>query len=43
MQNETKDGDVIEIQPKSLGTTELYPNVKLKFEFKLKFKFKLKL
>lgn len=27
IQTEAKDGDVIDIQPKSLGTTELYPNV----------------
>lgn len=27
IQNEAKDGDVIDIQPKNLGTTELYPNV----------------
>jgi hypothetical protein len=27
IQNESKDGEVIDIQPKSLGTTELYPNV----------------
>jgi hypothetical protein len=27
IQIEAKDGEVIDIQPKSLGTTELYPNV----------------
>lgn len=27
IQTESKDGDVIDLQPKSLGTTELYPNV----------------
>jgi len=27
IQNESKDGETIDIQPKSLGTTELYPNV----------------
>ncbi len=31
IQTEAKDGDVIDIQPKSLGTTELYPNVKKLF------------
>lgn len=29
IQNETKDGDLIDIQAKNLGTTELFPNVKL--------------
>ncbi len=27
IQTESKDGEVIDIQPKSLGTTELYPSV----------------
>lgn len=27
IQNENKDGEVINIQPKSLGTTELFPTV----------------
>lgn len=27
IQTESKDGEIIDIQPKSLGTTELFPNV----------------
>lgn len=27
IQNENKDGEVINIQPKSLGSTELFPTV----------------
>jgi len=38
IQTEAKDGDVIDIQPKSLGTTELYPNV-LDYFTKIKFFF----
>jgi hypothetical protein len=43
IQTEAKDGDVIDVQPKSLGTTELYPNVldvfiKIKILFLFKFK-----
>jgi len=48
IQTEAKDGDVIDVQPKSLGTTELYPNVldvfiKIKFCFCLNLKFLINL
>jgi hypothetical protein len=34
IQSEAKDGDLIDIQPKNLGTTELFPNVKQYFKNK---------